>query len=139
MNLKLNSKSKLSWKDVNWIKVRKRVFPCQRRIYSASLQNQKIKVKGLQDKLIHSFDAKLLAVYKVTTENKGKRTPGIDIYVASTHKQKMACAKKLRLDDKSLKTIRRVWIAKPGKPENKTFRHTNLIGSSKISTCSFST
>lgn len=117
MSLKL--KPKLSWKDVNWAnQIRKRVFRYQQRIYSASLQNQNEKVKYLQNKVISSFDAKLLAVHQVTTENKGKRTPGIDKHVANTHEQKMALVRKLRLDGKA-SPIRRVWIDKPGKDEQR--------------------
>lgn len=115
--MKPKSKSTLSWKDVVWSKVHKRVFRYQQRIYSASLRNQTEKVKYLQRKLIRSFDAKLWAVRRVTSDNKGKRTPGIDKHVAETHDEKMALVRKLNLDGKAPKTIRRVWIAKPGKDE----------------------
>ena len=117
MNLKL--KSKLGWKDVNWVKVQKRVFKNQMRIYKASLRNQTKKVLYLQNKVINSFDAKLLAVHKVTSENKGKRTPGVDKHVANTPEKKMAMVKNLRLDGKTPKTIRRICLSKPGKDAQK--------------------
>jgi len=115
--MKQESKSTLSWKDVKWTyQKQKRVFRYQQRIYSASYKNQREKLKYLQRKRMNSFDAKLLAVRKVTTDNKGKRTPGIDKYVAKTDQEKMALVAKLRLDGKA-NPIRRVWITKPGKDE----------------------
>jgi RNA-directed DNA polymerase len=50
----------------------------QTRITKAAIQNKWNLVKRLQYLLTHSYFAKLLAVRRVT-QNKGKRTPGIDV------------------------------------------------------------
>jgi RNA-directed DNA polymerase len=64
---------------------------------------------------VTSLDAKLLAVRQVTTENKGRKTWGIDEKVYDTPEDKMKLVSKLKLDGKA-KPIRRVEIPKVGKP-----------------------
>ena len=63
----------LAWKSVKWPNVIFRVRKLQRRIYKAKSLNQISKVHWLQKKLIGSYDAKLFAVYQVTTLNKSPR------------------------------------------------------------------
>lgn len=63
---------------------------------------------------MNSFDAKLLAVRKVTTENKG----GVDGRVYDTPKDKMELESKLKLDGKA-NPIRRVVIFKVVRPKEK--------------------
>ena len=110
--------SNLAWDKIEWTNVRNRVTRYQRRIYKASLNNDKGKVRFLQKQLINSLDAKLYAVLRVTTWNKGKNTPGVDGKVFKTDKDKIALVKSLRLDGKA-NPIRRVWIPKPGKTEKR--------------------
>merc|ERR1712087_1086869 len=69
-------------------------------------------------RLLNSFDAKLVAVRRVTTLNKGKTTPGVDKQVFTTDLQKEKLVRKLRLDGKAL-PIQRVYIDKPGKVEKR--------------------
>lgn len=90
----------------------------QERIYTASKLDKKGQVLFLQNVLLGSLDAKLMAVRKVTTESKGKKTPGVDLFVANTPDKKIALATKLRIDGFAA-PIRRVWIPKPGKPEKR--------------------
>lgn len=70
--------SNIAWNNIEWANVRSRVDRYQRRIYKASLNNDQSKVRFLQKQLISSLDAKLYAVLRVTTWNKGKNTPGVD-------------------------------------------------------------
>lgn len=107
--------SSLKWNEVDWPLVEKRVFRYQQRIYRASRENNQNVINNLQWRLLNSFDAKLLAVRQVTTENKGRKTPGVDMKVYDTPTKKMKLVQKLKLDGKA-KTIRRVEIPKPGKP-----------------------
>lgn len=60
----------LAWNSVQWPSVIVRICRLQRRIYKAKLVGPIKRVHWLQNKLIHSLDAKLLAVHLVTTENK---------------------------------------------------------------------
>jgi RNA-directed DNA polymerase len=60
----------------------------------------------------------LLAVRKVTQDNSGKRTAGVDRIKSLTPKQRFEMVKTLKLGGKS-KPIRRIWIPKPGKDEKR--------------------
>lgn len=108
----------LAWQSVNWHKVKLRVRRIQRRIYKAKKAGDVSRVQWLQNVLIRSYDAKLMAVQLVTTLNKGKKTAGVDKIRGLTNKQKIALARSLRLDGKA-SSIRRVWIPKPGKSEKR--------------------
>lgn len=107
--------SLLEWNSVEWPLVENRVFRYQTRIYRASQQGKKKLVKNLQRRLLTSLDSKLLAVRQVTTENKGRKTAGVDMKVYDTPKEKMKLVHKLKLDGKA-KPIRRIEIPKPGRP-----------------------
>lgn len=107
-----------AWNSVKWPEVENRVFRYQKRIYRASQAgNQKV-VRNLQQRLLRSLDAKLLAVRKVTTKNKGRKTSGVDGKVYKTPKDKVKLVSKLKLDGK-VKPIKRVEIPKPGRPKEK--------------------
>lgn len=107
------SNKKIVWKTINWTSVRRRVSKYQQRIFEASLNSDGHKVHGLQKRLINSLDAKLLAVLRVTTENKGKKTKGVDRKLYLTAEEKSKLVRKIRVDGKS-SPIRRVYIPKPG-------------------------
>jgi len=111
-----------TWESIDWQIVTSRVLHLQRRIYKAQASgSKKYRIHGLQQLLINSLDAKLLAVQLVTTLNKGRQTLtssmlGVDKQVILLHDEKMALARKLSLDGKS-SPIKRVSITKPGKTE----------------------
>lgn len=107
-----------AWDHVDWTLVDKRVSRIQRRIYKASKEGNRKKVHALQMRLITSLDGKYLAVRRVTTENKGRNTPGVDRQVYVSAKSKTELVQHLRLDGKAL-PIRRVYIPKPGKTEKR--------------------
>ena len=66
-----------SWKDIDFGTAEYEVKKLQMRIAKAVKENRVGKIKSLQWTLTHSFYAKAIAVKRVT-ENKGKRTPGVD-------------------------------------------------------------
>jgi RNA-directed DNA polymerase len=68
----------LTWNEVRWTQVRKRVSRIQHRIFKAKRQDKNKLVTFLQIRLINSLDAKLLSVLQVTTLNKGRNTAGVD-------------------------------------------------------------
>jgi RNA-directed DNA polymerase len=68
--------------------------------------------------MIKSRAAKLLAVRRVTQENKGKKTAGVDGVKALSPRQRLELAKNLRIDGKAMPTLR-VWIDKPGRDEKR--------------------
>ena len=104
--------SKLAWNDINWTLVQNRISRQQRRVYKASMEGNKAKVHAIQRRIIASLDAKFLAVRLITTENKGR----VDGVKAISHNKKIDLAYRLKIDGKS-STIRRTYIAKPGKSE----------------------
>ena len=113
---KLTYIGQLSWDKIKWFEHYQKIRRIQKRIYKASLLNETKKVHFLQKHLITSPHAKLIAVQKATTLNKGKTTPGIDGYFTTTSDQKIQMADNLEINGKSNK-IKRIWIAKPDKNE----------------------
>ena len=67
----------MEWDQIDWKQCERQVERLQARIVKASQMGRWGKVKVLQRLLTCSFSGKALAVKRVT-ENKGKRTPGVD-------------------------------------------------------------
>jgi RNA-directed DNA polymerase len=107
-----SQENSVAWNNLPWRKIQKKVFKLQKRIYRASISGNVKKVRKLQKTLINSYYAKLLAVKKVSQDNQGKKTGGVDRVKSLTPHQRLYLASNLKLTDKS-KPIRRVWIPKP--------------------------
>ena len=69
--------SEVDWHSIDWAKAHQTVRRLQVRIAKAVRDRRWNKVKALQWLLTHSFCGKAMAVKRVT-ENRGKRTPGVD-------------------------------------------------------------
>jgi RNA-directed DNA polymerase len=108
----------VEWKQLDWRKIQKAVWKLQKRIYRAYINGDVKKGRRLQKTLIKSYYNRLLSVRKVTQDNSGKKTAGVDRVKSLTPKQRFQLAKDLKLGDKS-QPIRRVWIPKPGKDEKR--------------------
>jgi RNA-directed DNA polymerase len=107
-----------TWSDIPWPEVEARVHALQRRIYRAEQEGNRRKVHSLQRLLLRSTSAKLLAVRRVTQDNQGKKTPGVDGIVFLDPEERLAVAFNLNLEQKPL-PLRRIWIAKPGTEEKR--------------------
>ncbi|HIH93994.1 TPA: reverse transcriptase [Methanosarcina acetivorans] len=107
-----------NWKTINWNHVEKSVNKLQTRITKAVLQNKWNLVKRLQYLLTHSYSAKLLVVRRVT-QNKGKRTPGIDGERWLTPTSKIKAVLSLTGKRYKAKPLKRVFINKPGKKKKR--------------------
>jgi len=103
------------WDSIIWGKVRRLVFNLQKRIYKLTKAGKYRKARSLMYLLQHSHYAMLLGVRKVTTENKGKKTPGIDKVKVTTPRQKM----KLVVD--VLDTIQKGWDKYEAKPAKRIY------------------
>src|SRR6266481_2474872 len=66
------------WNAIPWRQLEVRVFKLQRRIYQATTRGEVQKAHRLQKLLASSWSAKSLAVRRVTQENTGKKTAGVD-------------------------------------------------------------
>ncbi|MBE9146927.1 group II intron reverse transcriptase/maturase [Planktothrix mougeotii] len=101
-----------TWQDINWKKVERQVFKLQKRIFRASSCGDVKKVHRLQKLLLKSYSAKALSVRRVTQDNQGKKTAGVDGVKSLTPKQRLILMTELNLGTK-VKPTRRVWIPKP--------------------------
>ena len=81
-------------------------------------ENDSVLVHQLQRLLIKSWSAKCLAVRRVTQDNQGKKTAGIDGMKALSPQQRMRLVQSLRVNLKT-RPVRRVWIPKPNAPTEK--------------------
>ena len=100
-----------SWKDIKWPEIEKVVFRLQLRIYKAATNNEFEKLHKLQRTLIKSKYAKYLAVRKVTQDNSGKKTAGVDKIIVIKPEDKFNLAEQIILDGKT-SPIKRVYIPK---------------------------
>lgn len=71
-------KTTVEWNQTNWRKLERVVFKLQKRIYKASIRGDVKAVRRLQKTLMKSWSGKMLAVRRVTQDNQGKNTAGID-------------------------------------------------------------
>src|SRR5215510_6944787 len=108
----------VAWQDIPWAHVQRHVFRLQKRIYRATQDGRVRIAQKLQKLLIKSWYARLLAVRRVTQDNRGKHTAGIDGVKSLTPPQRLALAHTLRLDSKAM-PLRRTWIPKRGSPEKR--------------------
>merc|ERR1711975_97616 len=69
--------------------------------------------------LLKSHYAKLLAIRKVTQDNQGKKTAGVDGKKALRPNQRLKLVKELAFKGYKAKALRRVWIPKPGREEKR--------------------
>ncbi|HEY9768223.1 MAG TPA: group II intron reverse transcriptase/maturase [Coleofasciculaceae cyanobacterium] len=114
-SIKLNT---VGWDDINWLKVERYVYKQQKRIYAASHHGDIRQVRKLQKTLMRSWSNKVLAIRRVTQDNRGKKTAGVDGKKSLSLSARLKLIGQLKLTGKSRPT-RRVWIPKPGKEEKR--------------------
>ena len=108
----------VEWKHLNWRKLEKVVFKLQKRIYKASLRGDVKANRRLQKTLMKSWYAKCLALTRVTQDNAGKKTAGVDGVKSLSPAARLKLVDNLKLGTKARPT-RRVWIPKPGSEEKR--------------------
>ena len=101
----------LDWDSIDWNQIEKSVRKLQARIVKAQREGRHGKVKSLSRILTRSFCSKALAVKRVT-QNKGKRTCGVDGSTWRTSRQKAQAAMELNPQRYKAKPLRRVHIPK---------------------------
>ena len=85
------------WQDLPWKKIERQVFKLQRRIYQASQRGDMKCVHRLQRLLIKSWSTRCLAVRRVTQDNQGKNTAGIDGVKSLDPQQRIKLVRMLKL------------------------------------------
>src|SRR5262245_19388889 len=81
------------WSTLPWRKLEHHTFRLQKRIFRAAQRGNVLAVHRLQQLLLCSRSARLLAVRKVTQDNQGKKTAGIDGMASLTPPERLTLAK----------------------------------------------
>src|SRR5438552_7557210 len=111
-----------SWRKLPWRKFEQHVYRIQKRIFRAEQRGNQRAVQKLQKLLMKSRAARLLAVRRVTQDNQGKKTAGIDGMKSVKPAGRLAMAEHLHpkhWKQMKAKPVRRVYIPKPGKLEKR--------------------
>ena len=106
------------WNTLSWKKIERVVFKLQKRIYQAQCCGNVRRVRSLQRLLMTSRSAKRLAVRRVTQDNQGKKTAGVDGRKSLTPDQRLVLVNTLGLHHEA-QPVRRVWIPKPATDEKR--------------------
>lgn len=109
----------MEWNAIPWRKLERKVFKLQKRIYQASQRGEVNTVRKLQKTLMRSWSAKCLAVRRITQDNQGKKTAGVDGKKSLTPPQRMELVNSRLSIPRKAKPVRRVYIPKPGTTEKR--------------------
>jgi RNA-directed DNA polymerase len=123
-----------AWHKLPWRKLEQHVYRIQKRIYRASQSGKTRTVQKLQKLLMKSQAARLLAVRRVTQDNQGKKTAGVDGVKSVKPKQRFIMVRRIHLEHwkhQKPKPVRRVWIPKPGKVEKRPLGIPTMLERSK--------
>jgi RNA-directed DNA polymerase len=110
--------SEWEWQDIVWRKAEKIVFNLQKRIYKATKAGRLKQAKALQKLLLRSSCSIILNVRRITQDNSGKKTAGVDGIKSLNPSQRKELVKELMslatatFKNYRAKPIRRVWIPK---------------------------
>ena len=98
------------------------VVRVQKQISQASQRGDTQSVHTLQQRLMESEAARLMAVRRVTEENSGKDTAGVDGVKSLTSRERLEMASTIHpryWNNQPARPVRRVWIPKPGTTERR--------------------
>jgi RNA-directed DNA polymerase len=101
-----------TWSDIDWTAAEAFVRRLQSRIYRAAAAGNGRQVKNLQKLLVRSTSAKWLAIRRVTQQNAGRNSPGVDGVVCRTPESRMKLATDLSFKGYRPQPVRRVYIPK---------------------------
>ncbi|AZT44289.1 group II intron reverse transcriptase/maturase [Salmonella enterica] len=99
------------WHSINWRKCYREVRRLQARIVKATREGRHGRAKSLQWILTHSFSGRAVSVRRVT-ENRGKRTPGVDGETWTSSKDKFQAIGLLKRRGYKPLPLKRLYIPK---------------------------
>lgn len=101
------------WNAINWQKANRIVRNLRHRIFRATAERNWKKVRSLQKLMLRSFSNIVMSVRKVSQQNKGKDTAGIDKVVLKSSEARSQMVEELRTYTTwKSKPARRVYIPK---------------------------
>ncbi len=118
-NASLNTQK--AWNTINWAKIRRKVLKLQTRIFQAVQSGQKAKARKLQQLLLKSHSAKLLALRQTLQHSQRKNTRVHEKKVIFNG-QLMALANSLTIKGEKTKSNLRVNIVNSARHEKRFFR-----------------
>ena len=107
----------LAWSLIPWDFIEKSIRKLRQRIFRAIREQRWNVARSLMKLMLRSYFNLLVSVRKVTQQNKGKKTAGVDGEVTLTPKARMALVRSM--GSRTLwkaKPTRRIYIPKVGKP-----------------------
>jgi group II intron reverse transcriptase/maturase len=113
-----------------WSALELQVVRMQKQIAQACQRGDRQAVHNLQQRLMESEAARLLAVHRVTEENQGKHTAGVDGIKSLTHQERLAMASTIHpknWNHQPPMPVRRVWVPKPGTTEQRPLAVLSMI------------
>jgi RNA-directed DNA polymerase len=108
--------------NMPWSALEQQVVRLQKQITQACQRGDRQTVHGLQQQLMESEAARLLAVRRVTEENAGRHTAGVDGVKSLTSRERLVMAATIHprnWNHQPPMPVRRVWVAKPGTTERR--------------------
>jgi RNA-directed DNA polymerase len=123
-----------TWNKTPWRKREKHCFRIQQRIYRASQRGKTRAVQKLQKLLRNSEAARWLAVRRVTQDNQGKKTAGIDGIKNVQPQERFTLVAQIHpkhWKHQKPTPVRRVWRPKPGKSEKRPLGLPTMLERSK--------
>src|SRR5437764_8050872 len=96
-----------------WGSLEQQVVRMQKQIFQACQRGDKQAVHTLQQRLMESEAARLLAVRRVSEENQGKHTAGVDGVKSLTAKERLAMASAIHpnhWNHQPPMPVRRIWV-----------------------------
>lgn len=129
--MKIHSEKLKSYQDINWKKCQEELLLHQQQLVEAYGEKQNRRVRQIQRQIVTSFEARALAVRRVTN-NKGGQTPGVDGIKWLNPKSRLLAIEELQSLIQNPKAyraqaVRRVEIPKPGKAEKRPLGIPTLI------------
>jgi RNA-directed DNA polymerase len=108
----------VAWPDMPWKTIHRHVFRLQKRMYRATQQGRVSIARKLQKLVVQSWYARLLAVRRISQDNRGTHTAGLDGVKSLTPTERWRLVNTLRLDSTAT-PLRRTWIPKRGSAEKR--------------------
>jgi len=85
----IETEGHLDWNAIDWRSVERHVRNLRQRIFKAERNGEQRKVRSLQQLMLRSYSNTLQSVRRVTQQNHGKTTPGVDNIVVTTPSARM--------------------------------------------------